>query len=213
MLQKSDRTTSRAKIDPRKRLFDFILAMAIAPLALLVCLLVSVLIIVFDRAPPLFRQTRVGRHRRPFKLFKLRTMRLSSPDLPTHEASIQLVTPLGRFCRLTKIDELPQLLNVLNGTMSLVGPRPCLPSQHELIELREKAGVYELLPGVTGPSQLAGIDMSTPAKLAQADAGYDRRWSLARDLRILFATFTGSGTGDAMAIPREAIDNDQEINR
>jgi lipopolysaccharide/colanic/teichoic acid biosynthesis glycosyltransferase len=107
------------------------------------------------------------------------------------------VTRVGRFLRKTKIDELPQILSVLRGDMSFVGPRPCLPVQTELIEERARRGVYAVLPGITGKAQLEGIDMSAPRLLAETDAEYVAGRSVAGDLRILLATLLGRGSGDA----------------
>jgi lipopolysaccharide/colanic/teichoic acid biosynthesis glycosyltransferase len=184
--------------DGGKRLFDVTLATALLLPALLACLVFGVLIRLIDGSSPLFRQERVGRFGRPFQLYKLRTMRPDSPNLPTHESSTSHVTPLGRFLRRTKADELPQLVNVLRGDMSFVGPRPCLPGQIELIDRRDELGVSALRPGITGVSQIAGLDMSRPAELAIRDALYRRRWSLRADLAILARTFLGGGSGDAL---------------
>lgn len=181
-----------------KRLFDLVIASALALPALLACLVLTIVIWLSDRSSPLFRQERVGRLGRPFILYKLRTMRADSPSLPTHESSASYVTSLGRFLRRTKMDELPQLINVLKGDMSFVGPRPCLPSQSELIGWREKLGVSILRPGITGVSQIIGLDMSRPAELAARDADYLRPWSLRTDITILMRTFLGRGSGDAL---------------
>jgi O-antigen biosynthesis protein WbqP len=123
-------------------------------------------------------------------------MYVDTPSVPTHDVKASHVTRVGRFLRRTKLDELPQLWNVLKGEMSFVGPRPCLPSQAELIEERLKRGVLALRPGITGISQIRGIDMSTPALLAESDADYLEKQSLAFDLRILLHTALGGGSGD-----------------
>ncbi len=122
-----------------------------------------------DTRSPLFYQKRVGINKKVFLLVKFRTMQLKTTSVGTHLVDKSLITPIGHFLRLTKIDELPQLLNVLNGDMSLVGPRPCLINQKELIVERYKCGVYKVLPGITGLSQLKGINMSTPILLAKTD--------------------------------------------
>ena len=122
-----------------------------------------------DTRSPLFYQKRVGINKKVFLLVKFRTMQLKTKSVGTHLVNKSLITPIGHFLRLTKIDELPQLLNVLNGDMSLVGPRPCLINQKELIVERYKRGVYKVLPGITGLSQLKGINMSTPVLLAKTD--------------------------------------------
>ena len=109
------------------------------------------------------------------------------------------MTRSGRWIRRLKIDELPQLWNVLRGDMSFVGPRPCLPSQLVLIEARREVGVLALQPGITGVAQVAGLDMSDPARLAVADSAYCGAWSIGRDLNLLVRTFAGQGGGDAAA--------------
>lgn len=141
--------------------------------------------------PALFRQTRVGRHRRLFTCYKLRTMHVGTTQQATHLVDKSAVTRFGRFARRSKLDELPQLYNVLIGDMSLVGPRPCLPSQVELIEARTRLGVYEARPGVTGLAQVQGVDMSEPQRLAEIDSRYLRSQTLAGDLRIILATALG----------------------
>jgi O-antigen biosynthesis protein WbqP len=115
-------------------------------------------------------------------------MHRDTPTLPTHEAPAGSVTAVGRLLRATKIDELPQLWNVVIGEMSLVGPRPCLPTQAELIERRSQLGVLAALPGITGLAQVKGIDMSDPKLCAEADAAYVRAASIGLDLRILLWT-------------------------
>jgi O-antigen biosynthesis protein WbqP len=159
-------------------------------------LLAVVLVRLESPGPGLFRQRRVGRDGRPFTLYKLRTMRADTAHLPSHEVSSAAITRLGRVMRRGKLDELPQLWNVLRGEMSLVGPRPCLPSQTELIEARRRLGVDRLRPGVTGVSQVAGIDMSDPQLLAESDATYLGRQSIATDLSLILTTLMGSGRGD-----------------
>jgi len=180
-----------------KRTFDAILALVGLVPAALVSALLAIPIWIETRANPLFVQTRVGRHRRPFRLVKLRTMRPDTLHRASHEVGASQITRTGRLLRKTKLDELPQIWNVLIGDMSFVGPRPCLPSQTELIAEREQRGVHTLRPGITGPAQVAGLDMSTPAKLAVADSAYLGRWSLLRDLRLMLQTVTGGGRGDA----------------
>jgi O-antigen biosynthesis protein WbqP len=149
-----------------------------------------------DTGSPLFRQVRVGRDRRPFTMVKFRTMRTDTAQVATHLADATAVTPLGRFLRRTKLDELPQLWNVLKGEMSLVGPRPCLFTQLELINARERLGVFRVRPGITGLAQIHGIDMSTPDLLAQTDARMLATLDLKDYFRHLAATLSGKGAGD-----------------
>ena len=162
-----------------------------APLMLVVWLLGW-----WDTRSPLFRQERVGRHQRPFTLMKFRTMRPDTASVATHLAEASAVTPFGRFLRRTKLDELPQLWNVLKGEMSLVGPRPCLPNQDELIAERQRRGVFEVRPGITGLAQVNGIDMSDPARLAEVDERMIRTLTLSDYFRYLLLTATGKGAGD-----------------
>jgi O-antigen biosynthesis protein WbqP len=138
--------------------------------------------------PAIFSQVRVGRGGALFACRKLRTMHRGTPSLPTHEAPTGSVTAVGKVLRATKIDELPQLWNVLKGEMSLVGPRPCLPTQAELIERRKQLGVLKALPGITGLAQIKGIDMSDPRLCAETDAAYIKAASTGLDLKILLGT-------------------------
>jgi lipopolysaccharide/colanic/teichoic acid biosynthesis glycosyltransferase len=150
----------------------------------------------FDTRSPIFRQERVGRDQKPFTLVKFRTMRPDTASVATHLASASSITPFGHFLRRTKLDELPQLWNVLKGEMSLVGPRPCLPNQEELIAEREKRGVFAMRPGITGLAQVNGIDMSDPARLAEVDERMMKTLTLEDYFRYLIQTVTGKGAGD-----------------
>ena len=149
-----------------------------------------------DTGSPLFRQIRVGRNQRPFTLIKFRTMHIGTAEVATHLVSAAAITPFGRFLRRTKMDELPQLWNVLKGEMSLVGPRPCLPAQHELIAAREALGVFAVRPGITGFAQVQGIDMSIPEKLAQIDAEMINAITLQSYFKCIIQTLLGAGRGD-----------------
>lgn len=151
------------------RLFDILIA--IAGLVLLAPFLVFCYLLVrCELTSPLFFQKRVGRHRVEFTLVKFRTMLPETENLATHLVNPEAITRFGRILRTTKIDELPQLWNVLCGHMSLVGPRPCLPTQHEVIRERERLKIFDTRPGITGLAQLCDIDMSQPKTLAMADA-------------------------------------------
>ena len=176
-------------------------ALDVAASALLLLLLWPVLLIVIlairleSRGPAIFRQIRVGKDGRAFTCYKFRTMFTGTGDIPTHQVSASAITPLGDYLRRFKIDELPQLFNVLAGDMSLVGPRPCLLSQVELIEARRRLGVLEVRPGITGLAQVRGIDMSNAERLAEIDAQYVRSRSLKGDLKLIWATLRGQGVG------------------
>ena len=149
-----------------------------------------------DTGSPLFRQERVGRNKKPFTLVKFRTMRKDTASVASHLASADAITPFGRFLRRTKLDELPQLWNVLKGEMSLVGPRPCLFNQEELVAEREQRGVLDARPGITGLAQISDIDMSTPRLLAETDARMLADLTVGNYFRYIFLTITGKGSGD-----------------
>ena len=150
----------------------------------------------FDNRSPLFRQQRVGRNQVPFVLVKFRTMRPDTASVATHLADASAITPFGRFLRRTKLDELPQLWNVLWGDMSLVGPRPCLLNQQELIAQRAALGVFAARPGITGLAQVQGTDMSTPELLAKTDAQMLASLGLVDYFRYIVLTVLGRGSGD-----------------
>jgi O-antigen biosynthesis protein WbqP len=150
----------------------------------------------FDTGSPLFRQERVGRDQRPFILVKFRTMRPDTASVASHLADAAAITSLGAFLRRTKLDELPQLWNVLKGEMSLVGPRPCLFNQTELIAERHSRGVFDARPGITGLAQVTNIDMSTPILLAETDAQMLQSLTFALYFKYIFMTVGGKGAGD-----------------
>ncbi|EGR7943736.1 TPA: sugar transferase [Vibrio vulnificus] len=179
------------------RLLDFFAAFF--GLLLLWPILVVVTVIgLFDTGSPIFVQERVGRNRKPFKLVKFRTMSVETQSVASHLASSSSITKLGAFLRKTKIDELPQLFNVLKGEMSLVGPRPNLFNQEELIKEREALGVYNVLPGITGLAQVQNIDMSTPQLLAKTDREMIDTLTIKNYFKYIIMTVTGSGSGDAV---------------
>lgn len=174
-----------------KRAFDVLAASSGLVLCLPLGLVIAALVRLTSPGPAIFKQVRVGRDRRPFACYKFRTMRAGTGDYPTHESPSGAVTPIGHMLRRAKLDELPQLWNVLKGEMSLVGPRPCLPSQSLLVAERERRGVYHCRPGITGLAQVRGIDMSAPERLAEEDGIYARSRTLLLDVRILLATVFG----------------------
>lgn len=177
------------------RALDFICALC-GLIVLMPVLLTLCVIGLLDTGSPLFLQRRVGRHQRPFTLVKMRTMRPHAASVATHLADPNAITPFGRFLRRTKLDELPQLWNVLKGDMSLVGPRPCLFNQEELIRARAERGVFDARPGITGLAQINGIDMSTPELLAETDAKMLASLTLRDYFRYILLTVLGKGAGD-----------------
>ncbi|MYL85400.1 sugar transferase [Desulfovibrio aerotolerans] len=170
------------------RTLDFLLALVGLTLGLPL-FLALIIASYLDTGSPIFCQVRVGLNRKPFVLVKFRTMPLNTASVATHLADAS-ITPLGRFLRRSKLDELPQLWNVLKGDMSLVGPRPCLFNQEELIEERASRGVFDVRPGITGLAQIQGIDMSTPRLLAETDAAMLNNLNLTAYFNYLVKTVT-----------------------
>ena len=181
-----------------KRTFDFVVAVLGLILLMPVMLVIGYLVSRSSPGGALFVQARVGKSEKLFDCYKFRTMAHGAPVAGSHEVAASWVTPIGKRLRALKLDELPQLFNVLRGDMSLVGPRPCLPSQAEVIAARRACNVFAIRPGITGIAQLASIDMSTPQKLAEADRRYMQQRSFLGDLGIIAATVLGGGAGDAL---------------
>jgi len=179
-----------------KRCFDIVVSILLLPLASVLCAAFSLLSVLLHGENPLFSQRRVGQFGRVFTIFKLRTMRSSTLDLPTHEVRSSEISLLGRIMRAAKVDELPQIYNVLKGEMSFVGPRPCLPTQTTLINERLRRGVYDAKPGITGFAQVRGLDMSSPEELAKSDQQYLNDFSMKLDLWLVIQTVFGRGVGD-----------------
>lgn len=177
------------------RFLDFVFSLAglifCSPILFLICL-----IGVLDLGSPLFRQERMGRNKKPFVLIKFRTMSMDTVSVASHLASRSSITRFGAFLRRTKLDELPQLWNVLKGDMSIVGPRPNLFSQHRLIRERDLLGIYNIRPGITGLAQINRIDMSKPVLLARKDNEMISSFSTFQYLKYIFVTILGKGFGD-----------------
>lgn len=173
-----------------KRIFDLILALVLmlilAPLFLLAILVVRLT----SEGPVLFRTRRVGKNSTLFTMYKFRTMRMDTPQLATHllKKPDQFLTPMGGFLRRTSLDELPQLINVLSGDMSLVGPRPALFNQDDLIALRTARGVNELTPGITGWAQVNGRDSLPISEKVKLDEWYLKNRSFWLDLKVVVMT-------------------------
>lgn len=179
------------------RLFDFCFSL-LGLILLFPILLILIVLGYFDTGSPLFVQERVGRNKKPFILFKFRTMAVDTASVASHLASSASITRLGAGLRKTKLDELPQLWNVLKGDMSLVGPRPNLFNQSELIAERDSRAVYTVRPGITGLAQVNNIDMSTPVLLAETDEKMIREMSLGNYFKFILLTVTGKGSGDSV---------------
>lgn len=177
------------------RIFDFFLAL----LGLLLSLPILFILLIcglWDTGSPIFKQVRVGHNKKPFVLVKFRTMKVDTASVASHLASSASITKMGHFLRKTKLDELPQLWNVLKGEMSLVGPRPGLFNQEELTQERGERGVYSVRPGITGLAQINEIDMSTPKLLAETDRKMIDELNLSSYFKYIFLTVAGKGSGD-----------------
>lgn len=181
------------------RLLDFLFSLLGLVLLSPVMLLLTVGGL-FDTGSPIFRQVRVGRWQKPFVLVKFRTMKVFAPSVASHLADPAVITAYGQFLRRTKLDELPQLWNVLKGDMSIVGPRPGLFNQEELIRERASRGVYEVRPGITGLAQVNAIDMSTPRELAETDQRMIKAMTLTDYFRYILMTLAGRGAGDRVRV-------------
>ncbi len=177
------------------RIYDFLIALTIL-LTLTPLFIFVFLVCLMESNKPIFIQKRVGKNQIPFNLIKFRTMKISTPSLASHLVRKESITRFGRIIRALKIDELPQLINVIKGDMSLVGPRPCLFNQIELISLREGANVFLVKPGITGLAQVKGIDMSNPEKLALTDSYMISKYNQINYFKYLFLTLFGRGIGD-----------------
>ena len=171
-----------------KRLFDIILAVlliiGLAPFYLLIALI----IFVQDFGTPIFKQIRVGKSGKEFMFYKFRSMPLKTPNVESHERSKLTITPFGKFIRRTNLDELPQFFNVLKGDMSFIGPRPPIPSQINLIELRRNNKALSLKPGLTGWAQVNSYDNMPEEEKARFDGEYAQIISVKMDLLILGKT-------------------------
>jgi lipopolysaccharide/colanic/teichoic acid biosynthesis glycosyltransferase len=181
------------------RLLDVMLA-GIGLMTLWPILFILYFLGLFDTGSPMFRQERVGRFQQPFMLIKFRTMKMNTASVASHLANSGSITRFGIFLRRTKLDELPQLWNVLLGDMSLVGPRPCLFNQAELISERVARSVFNVRPGITGLAQVSNIDMSTPKLLAKIDALMLQNMNLSSYFKYIFMTISGKGVGDRVRL-------------
>ena len=173
-----------------KRIFDIAAALLLMVISVPLFLVLAVLVKITSKGPAIHWSDRVGRNNRIFRMPKFRSMRIDCPQIATHllpdpEAHL---TPVGGFLRRTSLDELPQLLSVLRGDMSLVGPRPALFNQDDLIALRTESGVHQLVPGITGWAQINGRDELRIPDKVRLDVQYMRSQSVLLDLKILFMT-------------------------
>ena len=180
--------------------------MLISPFLLICCSL----IFLEDGTPFFFQQKRLGLHQSIFKIYKLRTLKKGAPQVGTHELDESFKLRTGKIIRALKLDEFPQLLNVVKGELNLVGPRPGLDSQVKLRESRELLSIFETKPGITGLSQILGYDMSNPEELAKVDKIYVENCSFILDLMILLGTFA-SGPRRYLALKFNIPNRNQTI--
>lgn len=192
----SDRQAGNWVYQLFKYLVDYGFAIAVILLLWWLMIVIYTAVRITSKGPGIFSQSRIGRNRCEFTCYKFRTMQVDTKTAGTHEVSSASITRIGAFLRRTKLDELPQVINILRGEISLVGPRPCLPIQSDLIEARNGLEIYSILPGITGMAQVNGVDMSQPEKLATWDAKYLAFRSIPLDIKIIIATFLGHGLGD-----------------
>lgn len=173
-----------------KRIFDFLMSLIAIIVLSPVILIVALAVKFTSPGPMLFKQRRIGKDNIEFEIYKFRTMRIDTPNVPTHllENPEQWITPVGKFLRKTSLDELPQLFNILKGEMSIVGPRPALYNQIDLKEMRTKVGVHKLVPGLTGWAQINGRDEIPLSLKVSLDKEYLDRKSFFLDIKIIFMT-------------------------
>lgn len=173
-----------------KRLLDMVVAGGSLLVFSPVMLLTALAILLDDGAPVIFRQKRVGRGGRLFEICKFRSMPVNTGDVPSAQAAAVTPTRVGRVLRRTNIDELPQLINILKGEMSIVGPRPALPTQKDLLALRAQHGATDCKPGLTGLAQVNAYDGMPEPEKARCDGAYASQIAFVRDLKIILKTFT-----------------------
>jgi len=174
-----------------KRFYDFVLAFLGLVILSPLFVLIAVLIKLDSKGPILFKQKRVGKNKKHFNILKFRTMKVETPkETPTHmlENPNQWITKLGKFLRKTSLDELPQIINILKGDMSIIGPRPALWNQYDLIEERDKYQANKLYPGLTGYAQINGRDAVLISEKAKLDGYYVEHVNLWLDIKIFFKT-------------------------
>lgn len=170
-------------------MFDLVIISLAIPILSPVMLFVSIAILIFDPGSLLFKQTRVGRQGHPFTLYKFRSMPVNTVNLPSDQIGQIKITWVGWFIRRTNLDELPQIFNILLGQMSIVGPRPSLLQQKDLIALRSTNGSLNCLPGLTGLAQIHSFDNMKPEEKASLDEEYVREITFIGDIQIILKTF------------------------
>ncbi|MGU8221434.1 sugar transferase [Clostridium perfringens] len=173
-----------------KRVFDFLMSFIAIIVFSPIILIISLLVKLTSKGPVFFKQRRIGKNNEEFNILKFRSMRIDTPNVATHllkDPSV-FITPIGKFLRKTSLDELPQLINILKGEMSIVGPRPALYNQYDLKDMRTKVGVHKLVPGLTGWAQINGRDEIPLEEKVALDKEYMNMQSFWMDIKIIFMT-------------------------
>ncbi len=182
-----------------KRLFDIVFSLLALIVLAIPMAVIAIIIMATDGRPVVFRQDRVGLGNKTFKIRKFRSMKVGTKNVATKDLtnSDDCITPIGKVLRKTSLDELPQLINILEGTMSFVGPRPLIPEEENIRRMREEKNVYSVRPGVTGLAQINGRDLVGEKKKVEWDAEYVQNHNMLMDIKILFKTvavvFSGKG--------------------
>ena len=192
MANKRKFLTARQKIYlPFKRFFDILLSFLTITVFSLLYIVLAILVKCSSKGPVFFKQERIGKYKKHFKILKFRTMRIDTPkDVPTHmlENPDQYITKIGRFLRKTSLDEIPQAFNIFIGQMSIVGPRPALYNQDDLVAERDKYHANDIVPGLSGWAQCNGRDTLPISEKAKLDGEYVKRFNIWFDIRIIFKT-------------------------
>lgn len=178
---------------PVKRLLDIIFGLLMLVVLSPIFILIAIIVKLDSRGPAIYSQERIGPYGRLFILYKFRTMKVGTPVLSTEDMQKQAYDPytsFGKLLRKTSLDELPQLMNIIKGEMSFIGPRPALPSQNDVNALREKMGVHQVKPGITGMAQVMGRDDLDDETKVRYDSDYCRNMSLLFDAKLLVLTFS-----------------------
>lgn len=184
-----------------KRILDILIALLGLLLSFWIFIIIYILIKVDDPGPVFFTQRRVGKHKEYFQLYKFRTMKMATPhDMPTHllEHPEEYITRVGKFLRKSSLDEIPQLINILKGDMSIIGPRPALWNQDDLVEERDKYGANDIRPGLSGLAQISGRDELDIEEKARLDGVYTKQVSLRMDFKCFFGTILPTLRGDGV---------------
>lgn len=188
----TDFSTSQRIYRPFKRAFDFLLSLILVLALSWLFVILGIVCLIDTKGFPIFRQKRIGKNNKEFVILKFRSMHVSAPrEIPTAEFQNpeKYISKWGHFMRRSSLDELPQLFNVLIGQMSLIGPRPALWNQKDLIELRTQSGTDKIRPGLSGCAQVHGRDSLSVEKKAELDAYYRQHFSLWLDIKLIFLTF------------------------